>query len=286
MITADVLFKGTVGGTKAPGASGFDDLRSSVMDKLMKLPPPTRVHPGHREPTTIGDEWESNPFIRVWRGLDPESAEEVQVWGQEATMKLWAPDYDGGNKAWVVFAESGEEAIVGGSQVERISRRRRSSQLDLIETEGDAANDAERGRAVRCVAGLLRGARRPRLPWRPPPRDLSAKSSRVDVSSTRGSGAFGRWTVDRFGLPAYRYAIDEETDPRRRPAGAGRQHRRLAPARQRPHRRRRLQPRLRPALEPGPPLSVDQPLRAGEPATYAGGFGYLRLGAKTISTHV
>jgi hydroxyacylglutathione hydrolase len=119
VVTADVLFKGTVGGTKAPGASGFDDLRASVMDKLMKLPPSTRVHPGHREPTTIGDEWESNTFIRVWRGLDPESAEVVQVWGQEATMKLWAPDYDGGNKAWVVFAESGEEAIVGGSQVER-----------------------------------------------------------------------------------------------------------------------------------------------------------------------
>ena len=119
VITADVLFKGTVGGTKAPGASGFDDLRSSVMDKLMKLPPETRVHPGHREPTTIGDEWESNPFIRVWRGLEPEGDEEVRVWEQEATMKLWAPDYDGGNKAWVVFTDSGEEAIVGGSQVER-----------------------------------------------------------------------------------------------------------------------------------------------------------------------
>ena len=119
VITADVLFKGTVGGTKAPGASGFDDLRSSVMEKLMTLPPETRVHPGHREPTTIGEEWESNPFIRVWRGLDSEGDEEVRVWEQDATMKLWAPDYDGGNKAWVVFAESGEEAIVGGSQVER-----------------------------------------------------------------------------------------------------------------------------------------------------------------------
>ena len=42
---------------------------------------------------------------------------------------------------------------------------------------------------------------------------LSAERSRVDVSSTRGSGAFGRWTVDRFGLPSYRYSIDEERDP-------------------------------------------------------------------------
>ncbi len=38
----------------APGASGFADLKASVM-RLMELPPETRVHPGHREPTTIGD---------------------------------------------------------------------------------------------------------------------------------------------------------------------------------------------------------------------------------------
>ncbi len=104
----------------APGASGFADLKASVMERLMKLPPETRVHPGHREPTTIGAEWEATPSCRVWRGLDEERREEpCSVWGREATLKLWAPDYDGGNKAWVVFADSGEEAIVGGSQVER-----------------------------------------------------------------------------------------------------------------------------------------------------------------------
>jgi hydroxyacylglutathione hydrolase len=119
VFTADVLFKGTVGGTMAPGASGFADLKSSVMDRLMTLPPQTRVHPGHREPTTIGEEWEGNPFVQVWRGLDEVGAESCTVWGREATLKLWAPDYDGGNKAWVVFADTGEDAIVGGSQVER-----------------------------------------------------------------------------------------------------------------------------------------------------------------------
>jgi len=119
LFTADVLFKGTVGGTMAPGASGFADLRSSVMDRLMKLPPETRVHPGHREPTTIGEEWDGNAFVRVWRGLEEPAEEPCTVWGRDATLKLWAPDYDGGNKAWVVFADTGEEAIVGGSQVER-----------------------------------------------------------------------------------------------------------------------------------------------------------------------
>jgi hydroxyacylglutathione hydrolase len=118
VFTADVLFKGTVGGTMAPGASGFADLQASVM-RLMELPPQTRVHPGHREPTTIGEEWEQNPFVRIWRGLEATGEEKVTVWGRPATLKLWAPDYDGGNKAWIVFGDSGEEAIVGGSQVER-----------------------------------------------------------------------------------------------------------------------------------------------------------------------
>lgn len=118
VFTADVLFKGTVGGTMAPGASGFADLQASVM-RLMELPPNTTVHPGHKEPTTIAAEWEQNPFVRIWRGLDSTGEDAVTVWGRPATLKLWAPDYDGGNKAWVLFDDSGEDAIVGGSQVER-----------------------------------------------------------------------------------------------------------------------------------------------------------------------
>jgi hydroxyacylglutathione hydrolase len=117
-ITADVLFKGTVGGTRAPGATGYADLKSSIMDRLMQLPPETRIHPGHVGPTTVQSEWESNPFIRIWRGLDEEGSESCKVGDQEATLVLWAPDYDGTNKAWVRFPD-GEDAIVGGSQVTR-----------------------------------------------------------------------------------------------------------------------------------------------------------------------
>jgi hydroxyacylglutathione hydrolase len=40
--------------------------------------------------------------------------------GEEATLLLWAPDYDGGNKALVRLG-SGLETIVGGSRVERRS---------------------------------------------------------------------------------------------------------------------------------------------------------------------
>jgi glyoxylase-like metal-dependent hydrolase (beta-lactamase superfamily II) len=124
VLTADVIFKGTVGGTRAPGATGYDDLKHSIMERLMTLPPETRIHPGHREPSTIGEEWESNPFVRIWRGLDEEGSEPVSLGPadaqerDEATMILWAPDYDGGNKAWVRLAD-GSDAIVGGSQVKR-----------------------------------------------------------------------------------------------------------------------------------------------------------------------
>ena len=123
-LTADVLFRGTCGGTGAPGATGIEDLRNSVMEKLMKLDPKTRIHPGHRQPSTIGDEWESNPFIRLWRGLEQPSEEPCTVGPdesnrREATLLLWAPDYDGGNKALVRFSDDGSETITGGSQVRR-----------------------------------------------------------------------------------------------------------------------------------------------------------------------
>lgn len=118
VLTADCLFKGTVGGTLGGGPTGYTDQVFSIMDVLMALPPETRVHPGHTLPTTIGDEWEQNPFVRIWRGVDPEGAEPCRVRGEEATLVLWAPDYDGTNKAWIRYA-TGRDAIVGGSQVER-----------------------------------------------------------------------------------------------------------------------------------------------------------------------
>jgi hydroxyacylglutathione hydrolase len=122
-LTADVLFEGTVGGTGAPGATGLDDLRASIMDRLMSLPHETRIHPGHRRPSTIGTEWEQNPFIRLWRGLDEPTEQPCTVGPdddnrREATLLLWAPDYDGGNKALVRF-EDGTETITGGSQVRK-----------------------------------------------------------------------------------------------------------------------------------------------------------------------
>ena len=118
VFTGDTLFKGSVGGVRAPESTTYDDLKSSIMDKLMQLPKDLQVRPGHTDPTTIGDEWESNPFIRLWRGLDEEGDEQVTVWGEQATLVLLGPDYDGGHKARIRWAD-GRDDIVPGSQVQR-----------------------------------------------------------------------------------------------------------------------------------------------------------------------
>jgi hydroxyacylglutathione hydrolase len=110
--TGDVLFKDAVGG------GDFEQIKRSVMDVLMQLPHEVRVYPGHTDETTIGREWEENPFVRVWRGVDPEGNEPCRVMGQEATLVVWSPDYDGKGKAWVRF-QDGRDAIVGGSRIER-----------------------------------------------------------------------------------------------------------------------------------------------------------------------
>ncbi len=119
LFTGDTLFKGSVGGLRAPGSTTFEDLRESVMGVLMRLPSETTVHPGHSGPTTVGDEWEENAFVRLWRGLDPEGADRCRVGQESATLVLWGPDYDGGHKAWVRWDDSGRDDIVPGSSVER-----------------------------------------------------------------------------------------------------------------------------------------------------------------------
>jgi hydroxyacylglutathione hydrolase len=112
VFSGDTLFKDAVGG------GDYERVRRSVMDVYMAMPHERRVLPGHTDETTIGREWEENPFVRVWRGIEPEGTERVRVAGREATLIVWSPDYDGKGKAWVRYAD-GTDAIVGGSRVER-----------------------------------------------------------------------------------------------------------------------------------------------------------------------
>jgi glyoxylase-like metal-dependent hydrolase (beta-lactamase superfamily II) len=116
VFTGDTLFKGSVGGVRAPGHTTYADIKSSIMDKLLTLPPETRIHPGHTDPTTVADELENNKFVRIWRGLDPEGSEPCTAMGDPATLILLGDDYDGGHKAWVRWPD-GSDDIVPGSQI-------------------------------------------------------------------------------------------------------------------------------------------------------------------------
>jgi glyoxylase-like metal-dependent hydrolase (beta-lactamase superfamily II) len=118
VFTGDTLFKGSVGGVRAPEHTTYADLKASIMDTLMALDHSLQVRPGHTEPTTLADEFERNPFVRVWRGLDEEGDEPCTVFGEPATLVLLGPDYDGGHKAWIRWAD-GRDDIVPGSVVER-----------------------------------------------------------------------------------------------------------------------------------------------------------------------
>src|ERR671934_1716808 len=111
VFTGDTLFKDSVGG------GDYEQVRRSVMDVLLGLPHELRVLPGHTDETTLEREWEHNPFVRYWRGLE-EGSGRCRVGREEATLVVWSPDYDGKGKALVRFAD-GREAIVGGSRVER-----------------------------------------------------------------------------------------------------------------------------------------------------------------------
>jgi hydroxyacylglutathione hydrolase len=117
VFTGDTLFKGSVGGVRAPGSTSYADLKSSIMDRLLKLPPETRIHPGHTDPTTVADELEHNRFVRIWRGLDPEGEAPCSALGEPATLILLGDDYDGGHKAWIRWPD-GSDDIVPGSRVE------------------------------------------------------------------------------------------------------------------------------------------------------------------------
>lgn len=118
VFTGDTLFRNSVGGVRAPGHGTYQNLKDSIMGTLMELDAATVIYPGHTDSTTVAEEWEHNAFVRVWRGLDREGTDECIALGEPATLVLWAPDYDGGHKAWIRWPD-GRDDIVPGSQVQR-----------------------------------------------------------------------------------------------------------------------------------------------------------------------
>jgi glyoxylase-like metal-dependent hydrolase (beta-lactamase superfamily II) len=63
LIAGDTLFAGSIGRTDLPGGS-FEKIINSLHQKLLTLPDDTVVTPGHGPQTTIGQERETNPFVR------------------------------------------------------------------------------------------------------------------------------------------------------------------------------------------------------------------------------
>ena len=64
LIAGDTLFAGSIGRTDLPGGS-FEKIMRSLHGTVLALPEETVVIPGHGPSTTIGDEKERNPFLRV-----------------------------------------------------------------------------------------------------------------------------------------------------------------------------------------------------------------------------
>lgn len=62
VFSGDCLFAGSIGRTDLPGGD-YDLLMRSIFDKLIPLGDNTRVLAGHMEPTTIGKERATNPFL-------------------------------------------------------------------------------------------------------------------------------------------------------------------------------------------------------------------------------
>ncbi len=63
LIVGDTLFAGSIGRTDLPGGN-LETLLASIRNVLFSFPDGTPVYSGHGEPTTIGQERRSNPFLR------------------------------------------------------------------------------------------------------------------------------------------------------------------------------------------------------------------------------
>ena len=62
LIAGDVLFAGSIGRTDLPGGS-YETLMDTIRQVVVPLGDDVRVFPGHGDPTTVGAERTSNPFL-------------------------------------------------------------------------------------------------------------------------------------------------------------------------------------------------------------------------------
>jgi len=64
IVSGDVLFNGSIGRTDLPGGD-LAILEKSIKTQLYSLPENTVVYSGHGEPTTVGKEKKTNPYVKL-----------------------------------------------------------------------------------------------------------------------------------------------------------------------------------------------------------------------------
>ncbi|MEX2247660.1 MAG: MBL fold metallo-hydrolase [Dehalococcoidia bacterium] len=64
LFAGDTLFAGSIGRTDLPGGD-YDQEMASICEQLLALPDDTIVLPGHMDQTTIGQERQHNPYVRM-----------------------------------------------------------------------------------------------------------------------------------------------------------------------------------------------------------------------------
>lgn len=62
LLSGDTLFAGSIGRTDLAGGD-YDQLMDSILKKVIVLPGDTDIIPGHGQPSTIGREGMTNPFL-------------------------------------------------------------------------------------------------------------------------------------------------------------------------------------------------------------------------------
>ncbi len=64
LVAGDTLFRDSIGRTDLPGGN-YDQEMASIVERLLVLPDETIVLPGHMDQTTIAQERQRNPYVRM-----------------------------------------------------------------------------------------------------------------------------------------------------------------------------------------------------------------------------
>ena len=116
VFTGDTLFKGSVGGVRAPARAATPTSSTRSWRSCSSCRPRRRSGRATPTPPRSATSSRRNGFVRIWRGEDDEDGRECTAMGEQATLVLLGDDYDGGHKAWVRWPD-GRDDIVPGSQV-------------------------------------------------------------------------------------------------------------------------------------------------------------------------